>query len=550
MKTDFGGEDWSAYPATLVFDDQVPKLNYILPVEAQGSVQQNTDNKLWGAPLYAATENGETFFSKLTYYSDSTTEYGGPNKGFRVNLESLYWQLFQDEIFLWVGQLSEKIPFSRGNLRLEVENFSASQGHYYLKGDIYTYYILRQKDTNLFVIEAPSAILNHAIVDRDLWGISFCLGFPITCKLLTGFNREGKIIGYAGSNFGFNKIKKNSQRPPIPYKQNVFCLPELFEKITQKLSEVAKKDNATNYLLDVLWLYVESTAETWNTSRELKLFYACLNAAICIVYSNLDGLKNNESKVRDVEELLTQFTDKQSTGLSSLQPIRIFQVAASFANIENVTDLIQSARMSYSALMNGQPEDLEASKERQDKLINLCIALLAHYVGYTGPIYNGLPQPIIPLPTYEMTDSTLETYIAHTANLMPLEEITNLWPVFQEPTIPKNSLVGLVNNFAKSLAPRTENRVRARLVPLPSFGQDQPKLFDFIIESTRYTLASNILFTIRQISNTAPLEITNWDEDVPTIATEQQLIPFLTSVASSERTKELIERLLLAIPNE
>jgi hypothetical protein len=545
------GEDWSAYPGTLVFDDQNPKLVFTIPVNFSGLFNNELPDKLWDVAAEAMTEDRETFISDHTYFGGATTNFGGPNEGTRVTIRTSSWQLTKEPVFLWAGVLSEKIPHSKGNLSLHQKDSFHSDGHYRLQSDVYTYYIIRQKEASILVVDTNQSTIKHETLTRDLRIMSFCLGFPINCKLLTGVNTDAKLVSYLGSNFGFYRIRRNGSHALIPLEENAFCFPDLFEKLVRKFVELYSSDSRFNFLYDVFFLYVEYTAEHWNNSREMKLFHACLNGAYCILKASgqLPIIALGEE---DDDQYIQVYADdslkaNQYFEWDSQLPVSVLHDALSIVEPEAISKYLPIIKNSFAALLGGQPEDFQASQGRQEALKSLCITLVAHYVGYKGPIEDSSDDKDL-LAVKPGIDQ--ESYMATIDEPLLPGDITDLWPIFQEPIIPENSLVGLIDNFAKSLASRTDNRVRARLIPVLMLGDESPQLYDFIIESTRYTLANNKLFTIRQDSATAPLVVVNWDEDIPALTNESQLINFLRSVATAKRTKELIERLLLAVPNE
>lgn len=187
----------------------------------------------------------------------------------------------------------------------------------------------------------------------------------------------------------------------------------------------------------------------------------------------------------------------------------------------------------------------------------LCAGMVAVAVGYAGPLAGWnttlgkhLGNKVADTDWFPV-DSTVRPlqFVAHAASRLPTAKLTELWPTFERPTVPEGSLVNLIENFARNLASRTGEQVRARVVPLPVFDVEEPRLYDFVLESVLVPLASTVLFTVRQAGQQVPLDVLSWDEEVPVIMDERALTHFLGQVARADRTRHAIERLLLLVPS-
>jgi hypothetical protein len=200
----------------------------------------------------------------------------------------------------------------------------------------------------------------------------------------------------------------------------------------------------------------------------------------------------------------------------------------------------------------------QESAERCARLRTLCAGLVAIAVNYKGPLagwnLKGRSKwysDDTPTSWFPKDDSIVPvTFIAQATERLPTIGMIGLWPMFERPSIPDDSLFHLIAEFARSLASRTGELVRARVVPLPAFNPEEDRLYDFILESAISPLANTVLFTIQQANAHGPLYILSWDEEIEAIRNERNLISFLSTVALATRTRQAVERLLLIVPNE
>lgn len=509
--------------------------------------------------LYAITQYGELFktnAAKIVNQTISETRY-------EFTIQSDYWELGNENAFMWAGQLSTELSSYSGNLFITayiggVEHISSF--HFLLQGSAWTYYILRKANrqpSDILVINTRGRALDPIIFNRELQALSFCLGYPVTCRFFTGIDNQGKVIGQFGGTFGDYRLNRNYNDAPVPNSHNQSWTELLFQQLTRQLAA----DNGQSVRIqEAIKLYVEASTEANLTSRAVKL----LTTALTVAHYFLEDEPFRISKTGELEgktdEALMIAGDN-----SDSDPIGLLIRALRNAGLEAQPDLINAVRRSYQLVLGFFPQNSFLEDLASCELLRtLSIGLIASAIGYKGPISLGSLTNYSFRRTgvnygYDLTswwtvssppDVKPDHFLAQVTQLIPVADSSDLWPVFERPAIPQDSQVSVIEEFAKSLAAKTGDRVRARLLPLPVYRDESSRLYDFILESIKYPLANSILFTIRQETPMADLEILNWEDSTEIISTEPELYAFLKKVASSSRTRHAVERLLLATPND
>lgn len=572
VKLQYGTEDLTSYAVSLSFVGTGVVIICQLPADyAHQPTIDRADplQHLWGEPLTGVTDLGETFGARAAYSLTFTFDGGG----YRVTVSAEDWQLVRESPCLWAGQLTGGLPSGPGNLNLRIGtdyNASYSRSHFGLLGARWTYFLLakgKRKLADTLVIDTKGEAFDSIVLNGELLALSYCLGHPVQCSFLVGLDAYGETVAYAGGNYGFDRLQPNHDFAPVPraHFQSWFTL--LFRHLTRTLAAHRFKKRS-EFLYEAIKLYVESSAEVNNTSREVKALLACLTVARwfgeqppLLVQSPTKWKRwatTSQVLRTQAAEGYEELLRARVAAASQLGPVEIIHMALQRAQLPLEPKLLGAVGVS-SQLAAGQLVGVNypESQLRCLCLRALCAGMVAVAVGYAGPLAGWnttlgkhLGNKVADTDWFPV-DSTVRPlqFIAHAASQLPTAKLTELWPTFERPAVPEGSLVSLIENFARNLASRTGEQVRARVVPLPVFDVEEPRLYDFVLESVLVPLASTVLFTVRQAGQQVPLDVLSWDEEVPVITDERALTHFLGQVARADRTRHAIERLLLLVPS-
>ncbi|UOG76817.1 hypothetical protein MTX78_09500 [Hymenobacter tibetensis] len=575
----YGSENLSPYAISLTFSNETATLACVLPKDYISQAHlDKTDPMahLWGQSLVATTDTGEKFEARQGYCTHQSIIFASEGGGRRISITAREWQLTRHKPHLWVGRLAGTFPQGIGNLNLRVEiedrGSSFSLTNFVLKGSRWTYFLLRKNDKkktdNTLVIDTNGGDIDHILLNNELQILSYCLGQPLYCNFLVGLDEEMQSVAYAGGDYGFERILPNHNFSPVPRDSNKPWFTVFFQAITQQLAHLEELSRKQT-LFETITLSVESSAEVHYISRETKAVLACLAAARLFVKDevNLTSLSNDEWAIwiKENNALLSVAAEDTkdlllSRVLSANEPgpVELTILALKMASLPLNPDLIQAIAES-SVLLSGRSFETsyKESDNRCRRLRTLCAGLMAASVGYKGPLAGWeLDEPKWygeePATEWLVIDSDVQPsyFVAQVNNLLPILSTAELWPTFERPSIPDGSLVLLVEEFARSLASRTNEQVRARILPLPVFSSNEAQLYDFILEAVQQPQTNTVLFTIRQEYKSAKLDILSWEEEIDTIEDEKALIQFLRGVALAPRTRHAVERLLLVTPYE
>jgi hypothetical protein len=551
----FGNLDLSIFSSSIKFEEGLAFVSCLVP--HSHSIILKDIEKQWGKEVIIITDDGEEFSADVAYQINRRVVFGGIEAGNRLTIECRNWFFYKKMPRFWVGHIEKNIHNDPGNLTIEVKDTSVSNGHYYLKGAEYDYYIVLKKEEYLIVIDTNSAFPSFKQIDDDIRVLSFCFSYPIKMNFCTGFDETGNVTGALGNPFGFYKLTKNIHSSPIPNHYTQYFLPSLFNKISSKIGE-------DKFLLEAIWLYVESSTEIWYSSIEMKLLFSCVGVSHCfiekkdkIIYvgskNQIDisdrSLLNHSEAVAEISN--NDLVENSNNGIHISGPIDLIWYAIDKAELKDLSELKSVVDESYQSIL-GLFNTLEKqiNRDRVAALRFITLKLICSYVGYTGPIENGLIQES----NYqemqrwqESLDMSKSRFLASVDKIPIVEDPAQLWPSFVLPTIPENSLLVLVDNFADGLLERTENSIQARLVPVPKSDDQNSSLYDFTIELMKPPFANTILFTVEYSKVPDEVKIINWGEDKLSVKGEKELILQLNNIAKSQRVKEVIERLMLSI---
>lgn len=303
---------------------------------------------------------------------------------------------------------------------------------------------------------------------------------------------------------------------------------------------------------------MEALSETSVSSYELKTLLACIAASRWFIGEIPSILETSEDTSRILSRFVGELTPHTTPGVADVLAARVrklsipgttelLRLSLRKAELHESDELLSVVEDSSRILLGERPPG--DFNDRCAKLRTLCAGLVARAVDYDGPISGW--HKAVPYFFYRedttwrpATDDPTPARFTARVTVAPAVTPAELWPVFVRPTIAPDSLLSLVDQFAKSLGSRANDDVRARLLPLPGVQSDE-QLFDFTLESLSHPGANTIIFSIRTSSTGDKLEVINWEESVAPIETEGTLLKFLQTVAEAASTRTAVERLLL-----
>jgi hypothetical protein len=371
----------------------------------------------------------------------------------------------------------------------------------------------------------------------------------------------------SGGDYGFTRIKPNHLFSPLPNHTFKPWFTNFFHDLA-RTAGLLKDERQKQALYEAVNLSVESSAEINYISREVKAVLACLAAARWFMSStpSLAAIPEQWSHWVNTNDILSSLATKEHKallmsrviGASIPGPVELIYLALERASLPINHELLDAVATS-SLFLSGQAlsTTYKESESRCIRLRTLCAGLLATAVDYHGPIAGWESEEPKwygdgPVTQWLSVDPNVQPlfFVARANDLAPAVSTSELWPTFERPSIPSDSPIILIEEFARSLASRTNEQVRARVLPLPTFTPNEPRLYDFILESVKQPQANTVLFTIKQDSQGSPLNIISWESEVKAIKNEKALTRFLRAVAFAIRTRHAVERLLLAAPYE
>lgn len=555
-----GDEEYSSLSASLKIDNGSAVITCTSLEKAENRSLNDYLDRFGKVTLSGVTQYGELFRANRAGVMSLTFS----ETGHQFIIQSYYWALGDGEASMWAGQVSTELSSYFGNLSIVahtggVEHISSF--HLLLKGSVWTYYILRKGNrqaNDILLINTHGRAIDPAILDRELRALSFCFGYPITCSFFTGIDYRGNVVGQFGGAFGDYRLNRNFTDTPIANSPDESWTELFFQQLTKQLAA----NNAQSVRIsEAINLYVEASTEANLTSRAVKLLTTAMTAA----HYFLEGDPYWINKTGDLQDRTDKVLRRVGEDSDS-NPVGLLTRALRKAGLEARTELINAVRRSFQIVLGFLPEEnFRESVASCELLRTLSIGLIASAIGYKGPISlksfttYSLERTANSSFASGLTDwwrfnSTFDVkpdhFLAEVTQLIPVPDSSDLWPIFERPAVPRDSQVSVIEEFAKSLAAKTREQVRARLLPLPVYSDERNRLYDLVLESIKYPLANSILFTVRQETPTAGLEILNWEDSVELILSDTELYAFLKRVASSSRTRHAVERLLLATPND
>lgn len=546
----YGNYDLDTDTVTLIFEENTAKLifSFSLDYDVNNTKQRlikqfflhKKNFKELKGDITGKTEDGRGLYLSDPYISN----YKYTNDGVEVTVKSEKWHLFSSKANYWVAELYKGTIFSGGNLNLAYLGNYYNSNNYYLKGVAYEYFLITHKERVILVLKPDKENIDFDLLSKDLIAMGFCLGIPLGIDHLVGMNIAGEITGFNSAQYGLKYLKPRRKIPAIPYKVNLYVFPDFFEKISRMIFDIDRIDKKINFLYESLIYYLEFLSELWLNSAEIKVLLSSINASYCLIIDELDySGKNLDFSQKIIRDLDTDLI---------LSPVDIINKAVEISGIADIKRIKDEVLKSAITVFAPVVDNVPISFARQKEIASLTCALISKYISYKGPI--NYQDHLLAEDVFWKFDEVPEVrYYAETDNLLQLNDVADIWPNFEIPKIPDNPLISIIQAFANSLFEKTSGRVRARLVSVPNQKESEVKYYDFKIELDKYSFASNILFTVKYeiVSNKKHnISIVNWGGNAKKISNSKQLMDFLLAIATSDKTKDIIERLLLSIPNE
>ncbi|XXX74059.1 hypothetical protein WMF30_41075 [Sorangium sp. So ce134] len=488
---------------------------------------------------------------------------------------------------LWAGITDAALPSSNGNLDLVAERGPTSRhrisepaqsalrpghrttagegtsswAHYCLEGPSYTYYLVhcahRGETRWLLALDPREATtLDRDVLRRDLTSIAFCFGQPFHVGVLHGVDEDGGRAGLFRMDVEAHLPGRQRERPPVPLRGDEAPWPvALFTALS---SRIAREDA----LAAAVTRFVEAIHETSTEGAALKLLHGASMAARSVLGDKALQTADKQRWNRWFAQHRGMLAARKGPALSaellaSLQRAEQGRasalIRAAFAEVRlTPLDEIDAALSSAEAYLLG--EDTKARPDGRIAAIlqTVLVALVAKAVGYKGPICAWERSPAEPSdapsrpwwPAERSAGERIKRFVAHArARKMP-RDLRESWPFFVERKVPIQGPIAAIASFAEGLEARANGLVTASVKPVaPAPGE--LATFEFVLAPVGKPKARVLLLKIHETSSGAT-KIEDWSNKVRTFTGESKLARFLTKLARSDETRQLVEGLMLA----
>lgn len=363
--------------------------------------------KVRNQPANLRLQDGSSLGAELTHMANMK-----PGEAYtELNIQLYQWTWATAVTpHVWVGRLQGKVP-ELGNLSLiEWKNDRPKVSHrgFRFSGK-YTWYILREEkqDVSTVLVDAAGAALERDALREEFHALQFTLGGGLRLDYLTGLDGNRNVVG--AMSLGSLERPRSKYRPPVAHRFDEAdkWLPEFFRLVALKISQ-----RGAEPLIIAIASYLDSQAD--------HLDGAYLKAHVgleafgkrIVAESSPDLLVKDEVEWKKwVSSLLPAIQSrvvgsKQVDVSRQVEIIRNKFVAAMFApsgdvvrkalqmhGIEVPVDVREEIKKrnypAHGFLMN-KSVDLEIDRDvrRLELIQTLIVALVAVYVGYTGPIHG------------------------------------------------------------------------------------------------------------------------------------------------------------------
>ncbi|WP_437596960.1 hypothetical protein [Sorangium sp. So ce590] len=491
---------------------------------------------------------------------------------------------------LWAGITDAALPSSNGNLDLVAERgptsrhrtgdsaqpalrpghrTTAGEGtgswrHYCLEGPSYTYYLVHcahRGETRWILALDPrdATTLDRDVLRRDLTCIAFCFGQPFHVGVLHGLDGDGGRAGLFRMGVEARLPGRQRERPPVPLRGDDAPWPvALFTVLS---SHVARDDAQSGALAAAVTRFVEAIHETSTEGAALKLLHGASMAARSVLGDEAlqaadrqrwnDWFAQHRGRIEARKgpalsaELLASLQRAEQGRASAL-------IRAAFAKVRLAPlDEIDAALSSAEAYLLG--EDKARPDGRSAAILQaVLVALVAKAVGYKGPICAWERSPSEPSdapsrpwwPAERSAGKRIKRFVAPArARQMP-RDMRDSWPFFVEPKVPIQGPIAAIASFAEGLEAKANGLVTASVKPVaPAPGE--LATFEFVLAPVGKPKARILLLKIHETLSGA-IKIEDWSNRERTFTRESKIASFVTDLAHSDETRQLVEGLMLA----
>ncbi|WP_437659773.1 hypothetical protein [Sorangium sp. So ce1182] len=468
---------------------------------------------------------------------------------------------------LWEGITDAELPAGRGNLRLTTAEGHVSEDDYCLRGQLYTYYLIRHQRERrevrwLLAVDPRGATeLERDVFRRDLRIIAFCFGRPLRVGVLHGRHEGGGPAGLVKIGAEEHLSERRRALSPVPQRQSAAEASwpvALFEAIS---SYIARPDAREGALTAAIAGFVEARHETSDDGAALKLLRGALAAVKLVLDGKAirradgkrwktcvqhEGMSKAQGRPALSNELLDALRHTEQARASAL-------IRAAFSAV-GLTLQPEMDRAITSAASSVFGEDDVARPDGRCTAIlgSVLVALVAKAVGYDGPICGWETSPsedsCVPAgewwPVGRSAGDRVGRFSADAPGTRGPRDVRALWPQVSESKVPIEGPIATIASFAEGLEARTDGLVIASVKPLDHIP-GEPAAFDFVLAPVGKPRSEVRLLKIHETGK-GEIRITGWDGEEHMLAEEEQIIDFLDALAHSKDTIELLRRLRAA----
>ncbi|WP_437479136.1 hypothetical protein WME75_32550 [Sorangium sp. So ce1014] len=468
---------------------------------------------------------------------------------------------------LWQGITDAELHSGRGNLRLTTAEGHVSEDDHCLRGQLYTYYLIRQQRDRrdvrwLLAVDPRGATeLDRDVFRRDLRSIAFCFGRPFRVGVLHGLREDGGPAGLVKIGAEEHLSGRRRALSPVPQRQGAAEASwpvALFEAISSYIARPGAREAA---LAEALASFVEALHETSADGAALKLLRGALAAAKLVLDGKAvraadrkrwkscvqhDDMIKAQGRAALSNELLDALRRTERARASAL-------ISAAFSAV-GLTLLreMDEAILSAASSVLGE-DDVARPDERCTAILgSVLVALVAKAVGYEGPICGWERSPsedsCDPAGAWWRVRTSAGDLVGRFSADAPghtgPRDVRALWPHVSESMVPIEGPIATIASFAEGLEARTDGLVIASVKPL-GHVPGEPAAFDFVLAPVGKPRSEVRLLAIREIGK-GEIRITDWDSEEHVLSEEEQIVTFLGELAQRKNTLELVRRLRAA----
>ncbi len=316
---------------------------------------------------------------------------------------------------VWLGRLAGA-RFQRGNVSVQLGTQTVAHQVLRLEGR-YIWHLVKRNSAVFALIGARSDAPGGSDLNADFGALQFTLGCPLRLSMLLGIDCKGHVVAGAGVGLGFRRLKGIEPLwPPVPPGPDENWLPALFSQGAAALkAEHSAHEVLLAALLDSMVDHLDGAYLKLQVGIEAYCKEATQNAAkrpllVQDIRSWKKWVDDHESEIRRHardDEAARILLNKLLSNVPQPPSSDAVKDGLAALNLSPPADLVDETKRRSQPAHNFRmsrpgPRKLPGELLRVRRLQALAAALLAHGMGYRGPVVdlaNDQPWPV-PIATW------------------------------------------------------------------------------------------------------------------------------------------------------